>query len=444
MMEKHAADGEQKFVIGLWLRVVAAGVFLCLLAPFTALGIDFPYSKCYAAYYGLIGLLVANGLYWFIGERRGFPLSHFYFHWLVDVVLISVVIYGLGGAMLPSAITPYMLIVITSAVFISKKAAFIVASGAVVAYGGAIGAEAAGWIEPSYELAVAEFSAGMRVFSIVTPIFMAYLVAFIAGTVGDQLNSANALLVERNRELGERNEKLDRLRGELDFQSKVVAHDIRVPVTAASGALGELGRELEARGGRGEDLRLVEMAARNLSRVEDMIEALDQVREGLEWSEAWESVDLQEALESLRVEFERGLESKGITLEVMGELPTVEGLRPRLMVLFRNLMANAMRYVPGDGTGKIRIGAIDGESAWQIFVDDNGGGIAPEFHEVIFEMFRKAPQKEKSGGMGLGLALVRKVSEQHKGRVWVESDGHSGTRFWIELPKARLGRRGIV
>ena len=49
-------------------------------------------------------------------------------------------------------------------------------------------------------------------------------------------------------------------------------------------------------------------------------------------------------------------------------------------------------------------------------------------------MFRKAPQKVKSPGMGLGLALVKNVAEQHQGRVWVESDGRSGSTFWIALP----------
>ena len=61
------------------------------------------------------------------GKRRGFPVTDFYIHWALDLVLISIVLYGLGGALLPSSITGYILIVITSAVFISKKASFLVA-----------------------------------------------------------------------------------------------------------------------------------------------------------------------------------------------------------------------------------------------------------------------------------------------------------------------------
>jgi hypothetical protein len=61
---------EQKFVIGLWLRVVAASVFLAFLAPFTLLEIDFPYEKCFLAYYGLGALICSNGLYCTSEKRR--------------------------------------------------------------------------------------------------------------------------------------------------------------------------------------------------------------------------------------------------------------------------------------------------------------------------------------------------------------------------------------
>jgi hypothetical protein len=182
-------SNEQKFVIGLWLRVVAASVFLVFLAPFTLLGIDFPYDKCFLAYYGLGALICSNGLYWYLGKASGFHIGEFYLHWCIDLVLISVIIYGLGGALLPSAITGYMLIVITSAVFVSRRAAFYVATGAAVAYAGLIAAETFDLIDPKYDLGECfRDSPGMRTFVVIFPVFMVYLVAFITGTLGDQLN----------------------------------------------------------------------------------------------------------------------------------------------------------------------------------------------------------------------------------------------------------------
>jgi signal transduction histidine kinase len=430
-----AWNNELKFRVGLWLRVISASIFLVFLAPFTVLGIDFPYAKCFLAYFGLVGLIGVNPGWWVAGKARGFPLGDFYAHWIVDLGLITMVMYGLGGCLLPSSITAYILIVITSAVFISGRASYAVATGAALAYGGSIAAEASGWIDPAYDLGLPHFSPGMNALAIGGPIFMVYLVAFIAGTLGDQLNAANSLLRLRNEELRERNSSLDRTRGELDFQSKVLSHDIRTPVTAAVSALAEMEEKLAVTGTSSGVGDLLRIANRNLARVEDMIETLDQVRDGLEWTERFQAVDLTEVLEELSIEFRQGIMRRNATLVVEPNLPTVTGRRERFVVMLRNLIGNALRYVPGDGSGRIRIGIHEYPGEWRIFVQDNGCGVPAEFQTVIFEMFRKAPQKTRAGGMGMGLALVRKVAEQHGGRAWVESDGKTGSTFWVSISK---------
>lgn len=437
----NCSDDEWKFVVGLWLRVIAAGVFVLFLAPFTLLGIDFPYGKCSFAYYGLLGLIVVNAPYWVIGKVRGFPLGDFYAHWAIDLVLITITMYGLGGCLLPSSITAYILIVITSAVLISRNASFAVATGAAAAYGGSAAAEALGWIDPPYDLGLPTFSSGMNAFTVGAPIFMVYLVAFITGTLSEQLKKANALLRFRNDEMRDRNVTLDRTRGELEFQSNVLSHDIRSPVAAAMGAIGEIQKSRQGEGVDDEMGELLQLAIRNLSRVEDMIEGLDEAREGLEWRENFQSVDLAEVVNELIVEFREEIRRRKATLLVEAGLPTVIGRRERFIVMLRNLIGNALRYIPEDGTGRIRVGIREEEREWLVFVEDNGCGVPLQFQVVIFEMFRKGPQVSKSGGIGLGLALVKKVAEQHGGKAWVESDGASGATFWVGIAKEQERER---
>ena len=70
------------------------------------------------------------------------------------------------------------------------------------------------------------------------------------------------------------------------------------------------------------------------------------------------------------------------------------------------------------------------------YVKDNGMGVASEYHERIFGLFNKLDPK--SEGTGIGLALVKRIIEFHRGRIWVESAPGQGSTFWVELPLPAL------
>jgi signal transduction histidine kinase len=72
----------------------------------------------------------------------------------------------------------------------------------------------------------------------------------------------------------------------------------------------------------------------------------------------------------------------------------------------------------------------------RLWIEDNGIGIAPEYHERIFRMFERLHSMDAYPGTGIGLALVRKGVERMGGRVGVESAGVGGSRFWMDLPAA--------
>ena len=117
------------------------------------------------------------------------------------------------------------------------------------------------------------------------------------------------------------------------------------------------------------------------------------------------------------------------------ETPRVLGDQDRLQQVIWNLLSNALKFTPPDGTIHVRLEAAS-KSA-RIIVSDTGQGIAREFLPYVFERFRQddSSSSRRHGGLGLGLALVRELVELHGGTVTAGSEGHNkGATFTIELP----------
>ncbi len=132
-------------------------------------------------------------------------------------------------------------------------------------------------------------------------------------------------------------------------------------------------------------------------------------------------------------------DEKQITTEcVLADIPLLAVDASRITQVLYNLLTNAIRYTPAGGrvivtTGQTRVGQAD----WlQLSVCDNGQGIAAADLPYIFEQFYRADKSRarKSGGSGIGLAIVKKLVETHGGRVEVESTPGQGSCFNVYLP----------
>ncbi len=103
--------------------------------------------------------------------------------------------------------------------------------------------------------------------------------------------------------------------------------------------------------------------------------------------------------------------------------------------LLQNLIDNALKFCT-DSVPQLHLSAVEAEEHWTLRLQDNGIGIEAEFHEVIFDLFRRLHGVGTYSGTGIGLAICRRIVENHQGRIWVESAGNeSGSTFCIELPK---------
>ena len=145
------------------------------------------------------------------------------------------------------------------------------------------------------------------------------------------------------------------------------------------------------------------------------------------WSDAGQA--LAKALEDLKLAI---AESQAEV--VADELPALPVADVHLHQLFQNLIGNAIKYRDPARAPRVRVSASRQRSDWEFAVEDNGIGIAPEYHTRIFGLFKRLHSSDRYSGTGIGLALAKRIVELYGGRIWVESKQGSGSVFLFNLP----------
>jgi signal transduction histidine kinase len=146
-------------------------------------------------------------------------------------------------------------------------------------------------------------------------------------------------------------------------------------------------------------------------------------------------LDLERQIDVTLEHFAQEIERKAARVEVQRPLPSVQGNPAVLGQVLMNLIANALKFVPPGKTPHVRIRAEEGSSV-RLWIEDNGIGIKPEYHDRIFRVFERLHGGNLYPGTGIGLAIVAKGAERMGGRAGVESVFGEGSRFWIELSPA--------
>ena len=220
-----------------------------------------------------------------------------------------------------------------------------------------------------------------------------------------------------------------------------ISHDLRTPLTAII-THAEILR----------DGILGELAPRQLRSIHGIInggrQLLDSVGEILTYARgsagqltlAPAAFDVQPAFEQVRALSNSLAAKKGVRLEfdVPTDLPPLVADRERISHVLGNLLGNAIDFTPPNGRVWLvaRVAASDQGRSLLVEVGDTGIGIAPEHHELVFREFAQvdsSPSRQHHG-TGLGLTIARKLVELHGGRIWLESQLGSGSRFFFTIP----------
>jgi signal transduction histidine kinase len=215
-----------------------------------------------------------------------------------------------------------------------------------------------------------------------------------------------------------------RMEAELSSYADVVAHDLREPV--ANMAL--LVRMLEQQADQPPRAEVLDMLRSGIARSQELIEAvLGYARLGeLRLERVCLGTLVNEVAEDLRPQ----LSSANATLTV-GDLPEVDCDPRQLRRVLQNLVGNAVKF-RGDAPPEVDVSALRGPSEWVLTVRDNGIGVDPAQATRIFGMFSRA--NRGSDGVGIGLAVCRRIVESHGGRIWVEHADGGGSAFRFTMP----------
>jgi signal transduction histidine kinase len=213
----------------------------------------------------------------------------------------------------------------------------------------------------------------------------------------------------------------------------IIAHELRTPLTAAKAQAQLAIRQL----GDGDPAtaRALRSITRQIDRLVKLsgdlidINRFEEGRMTLEHAE----FDLAALMDEQRERIQ-ALSGEAFELRVRCPSPLlVHADRDRVDQVLTNLLANSVRYSPKGGV--IELAAEAKGDTVHVTVRDQGLGIAPELHAVVFERFGRA-HGSMYGGIGLGLTISRSIVELHGGRIWIESDGvpGQGTTVHVDLP----------
>lgn len=237
------------------------------------------------------------------------------------------------------------------------------------------------------------------------------------------------------RELEEKNERLKRFNELKSTFVANVAHEVRNPLAVVKGAFDILKRMLGG-GINDKEKQVIEMGEKTIDRlnrlVTDLLD-LSKIETG-KMHLNLDEVDMRSLVEEILMPYDIELLKKNMTLEknISLEDGMVTADRDKLSQVFINLLNNAIKYTPDNGTVALNLTGSASEVRCEI--SDNGPGIPEDEREKIFDKFERVTA-EKQEGTGLGLSIAKDIVRLHKGNIWVESELGKGSRFIFSLPR---------
>ncbi|NMH28806.1 sensor histidine kinase [Flavobacterium silvaticum] len=279
-----------------------------------------------------------------------------------------------------------------------------------------------------------------------------YLIIFrelrISNQLKTDLESSRQHLLESNKSLLEKNASLDAMNKELESFTYISSHDLQEPLRKIQTFISRIGEDSanSFTESSANYLNRTQEAARRMQNLIQDLLAYSRVKKEVFLFEKYSFRELvNEVTEELSEEIE--LNASKITTEGNDEIEVIPVQFRQLLI---NLISNAIKFKAEGVTPKIKVRheivdhvSLNDETQYGTFskmtVSDNGIGIEPQYQKRIFEVFQRLHTKEEYSGTGVGLAIVKKIIENHNGFIDIESKPGKGSSFIVYWPITLAG-----
>ncbi len=252
-------------------------------------------------------------------------------------------------------------------------------------------------------------------------------------------------LVEQQTQLTQMNRALLQSNQSLQQFAYIASHDLQEPLRKVQ-SFGDMLAEQYAGPLAGEGLEMLGRMQASARRMSELIRDLLNYARLTTETEAPQPVDLNRVLAEALADLDLRIQETQPTMQ-LADLPTVRGQAVQLRQLFQNLLSNALKFQPVGQKPMVEVrcepaqpaqlppGLVPHQPYWHISVRDNGIGFQQTYTERIFEVFQRLHGKNKFAGTGVGLAVCRRVAENHGGSIGAVSEPGQGATFSVFLPQ---------
>lgn len=239
---------------------------------------------------------------------------------------------------------------------------------------------------------------------------------------------------EMERKVVERTQQLETVNKELEAFSYSVSHDLRTPLRAINGYSIMLKEDYEDKLDA-EGIRIIGNVISNAKMMGQLIDELLAFSRLGKKELALATVDMKRLAETAVKELVHTEEAGKYKIDIDPSIPPVEGDNGMLKQVMMNLVGNAIKYSSTKPEPAIRIGANEESGRTVYYVQDNGVGFDMAYAGKLFGVFQRLHSIEEFPGTGVGLALVKRIIDKHKGEVWADAVKGDGATFYFTLPR---------